>query len=443
MKALVHPIVAAAVLATAQFCTVSGATRYVWLDNPNPTPPYTDWLTAATGIQDAVDIAEAGEEVLVTNGVYQTGARAVDGMSNRVAVTKPVTVRSVNGPAVTQIVGYQVPGTTNGPAAVRCVYLTNGAMLAGFTLTNGATQSDWRTNRSGGGALSSTLNNCALTANSADDGGGTGYSTLNNCTLTDNSAREFGGGAFFGTLNNCTLAGNSAGLAGGGAYEGTLNNCIVYYNSGGRLRDNYNGYGATLNYCCTRPLAPGTGNLVEEPSFVNTNGWNNLRLHTNSPCINAGNNVYAPSSTDADGNPRIVSGTVDMGAYEYQGAGSTISYAWLQHHGLPTDGSADTTDPDCDGLNTYQEWRCQTHPTDAGSVLRLLSATPAGNDVLVTWTSVAGMSYMLERSTDLGDSPRFTPLAANLPGSAGTNTFTDTDAAALPSVFYRVGVNPP
>jgi len=83
---------------------VWAATQYVDLNNPAPSAPYTSWATAATNIQDAVDAAAAGDLILVTNGVYQTGARALpDATSNRVAVTKAVTLLSVNGPTVTTI----------------------------------------------------------------------------------------------------------------------------------------------------------------------------------------------------------------------------------------------------------------------------------------------------------------------------------------------------
>jgi hypothetical protein len=300
----------------------------------------------------------------------------------------------------------------------------------------------------GGGASGGALNYCTLTGNSAGDGGGANNSALNNCMLTGNSAAWSGGATWGGRLTNCTLTGNSSAIWWGGAGGGSLNNCIIYSNSAPNGPNYSDDSSATLNYCCTTPppatpLPPWwrTGNITNAPLFVDYAGGN-LRLQSNSPCINAGNNAYATGSTDLAGNPRNVSGTVDIGAYEFQGTGSTISYAWLQQFGLPTDGSADAADLDGDGHSTWQEWRCQTCPTNTMSSLRLLTAAPTGNNLTVTWQSVAGVNYFLERSTNLASNPSFTRLATSIPGKAGTTTYTDTNTAALTQRFYRVGVQP-
>jgi hypothetical protein len=475
--------------ATVTVHVVAPPVHYVALGSTNPVAPYTSWATAANSIQDAADAASvAGALVLVTNGVYQTGERIViEGgrwpVPNRVAVSKAITVRSVNGPMVTVI---------HGQRAVRCVSLTNGATLVGFTLSNGVALmitlpdgSGTATTLIGGGAVSCesgsslvsdcvltgnsasygggahgvTLHNCTLNGNWADDGGGATGCTLNNCTLTGNSADNFGGGGAYGcrlnnclltgnsapsgggavacTLNNCTLTRNSATKHGGGAADGTLNNCIVYYNSAPN-GDNY--LGSVLSYSCTTPLPTGgIANLTNAPLFVDYAGAN-LRLQSHSPCINAGSKASAPAGLDLDGNPRIAGGTVDVGAYEFQSPQSLISYAWLQQYALSADGSADDTDADIDGLSNWQEWRTGTNPTNALSVLRLLNLASGLPGVIVSWQSVSGLSYFLERGSNLVAQPRFLPLATNIVAQSRTTTFTDTNATGAGLFFYRVGV---
>ena len=61
------------------------------------------------------------------------------------------------------------------------------------------------------------------------------------------------------------------------------------------------------------------GNIDSEPMFVDPVNVD-YRLKAGSPCIDAGDNSVIPLSrlggTDLDGNPRIINGIVDMGAYE-------------------------------------------------------------------------------------------------------------------------------
>jgi hypothetical protein len=319
-KATLQVFAAALLLAAAG--SAPAATHYVDVNSTNATPPFTNWATAATNIQDAVDAAVAGDEVVVTNGTYHP-----------VVVNKPLNVRSANGPQ---------PTTIDGGYADTCVFLANSASLSGFTLINGE----------GGVYCASTnevVSSCVISRNFATAGGGAYGGTLNNCLLSSNVAYSCGsvgcggggiiyaqgGGAYYCTLNNCTLTGNEANsdyiqdgfiAFGGGACNCTLNNCTLTYNSAIDSRaDTYAGgaYGCILNNCIFfRNYAQFAADCdsscwAADPRFVDQAGGN-LRLQSNSPCINAGNNAYAPAGPDLDGNPRIVGGTVDIGAYEYQ-----------------------------------------------------------------------------------------------------------------------------
>jgi hypothetical protein len=497
--------------ATLAIQVMAPAIHYVSLQNSNSAPPYMSWAAAATNIQDAIDIAGPGAHVLVMDGVYNTRARTHNSrLLNRVAVTKPLVLESVNGPAATVIQGYQ-DVTTNGYAAVRCVSLASNAVMTGFTLTNGATlgASDVDLfDRRGGGvfceSVSSVVSNCVITGNAAWKEGGGAYSgTIRNCTfirnssggggalcsavvfgstIISNTAGGIGGGASEATLSGCMLLGNSvpvSGGYGGGAYGCTLSNCLLFgnsalygygggaaavgalynctivannpgtyfaklYNSISYYNQGYNYFGyqpstglGAVNYCCTIPMPEnGLGNITNEPGFLNFLA-DDFRLQSTSACINSGKNLYASTGFDLADQSRIVGGNVDIGAYEFQAPSSIISYAWLQRYGLPFDGSADYADSDGDGLNTWQEWWCQTIPTNSLSALRLLSPATSNKDVILSWQSVSGISYSLERAAGLFPAA-FQKIASGVVGQDGVTSFTDTNAASDGPHFYRV-----
>ena len=258
-----------------------GATLCVWPNSPTPGAPYDQWADAAHDIQTAVNAASAGDTVLVTNGVYATGGAVTPGyaLSNRVVIAKAITLQSLKGPDVTIIQGQGPIGS----GAARCVYMTNGSALIGFTLTGGATltSGDIVYDQRAGGAFleqGGLISNCVLCANSAavrvgavacyyggrvvnstisgnscpEAGGAYLYygGELTGCLISSNSCTGGGGGVrtyHGGTATNCTIVGNSAGYGGGAYYDsaGVVANCVFRHNSatqdGGAISSDYGG----------------------------------------------------------------------------------------------------------------------------------------------------------------------------------------------------------
>lgn len=356
--------------------------------------PYTNWADAATIIQDSVDTAMDGDTVLVTNGVYNDGSRALwsSGLS-RVVISNSITVRSVNGPNFTTIAGARPPENN----AVRGVHLSGG-VLAGFTITNGYVESghNFPYDYSGGGVLvypgNGVVSDCIIQGNyAAGYGGASVWGTLKNCVLNGNISEFGGGGSSYGTLFNCTLLENSAGGTGVGSYNDTLRNCIVYSNP---ESTNSNWQGSTFSYSCTTPLPPGDGNITNDPQFVDA-AASNFHLQDTSPCIDAGSNALMASAADLDGIPRPLDGNangsaiVDMGCYEYMNA---------------------SADSDGDNMTDGDETIAVTDPTDAGSYFHVI-ATSNLPPLRMFFMSSTNRLYSLQATTNL-----MSGAWTNLPG---------------------------
>lgn len=311
--------------------TPNATIYYVDVSRPDDSGIGTSWSTAKKSIQAAVNQAVAGDIVLVSNGVYNTGVTITPNYSsnNRLVITNDITVKSVNGADVTIIEGSGIEyyGTDS---AVRCVYMSKG-VLDGFTLTKGTTLAypsyqDGHDHRGGGilmeGTLSgAVLKNSVVASCKATAGGGAASGNVVNCLFWKNTVDRHGGATYACLIANSTLTGNQAALGGGGSVIDGAINCIIW---GNRLSS-----GAVNNM---QDSVASSSNITADPFFVDAaNG--DFRLQPSSPCRDAGDNAMVLTLLDLDGKPRINNGTVDMGAYEY---GATITVTFDAQGGMVT-----------------------------------------------------------------------------------------------------------
>ena len=106
-------------LVLGSITVAQAATYYVDASRADDTGAGASWGTAKKTIQAAVDVSVANDTVLVSNGVYSAGTTVTPGysLSNRVAITNNILVKSVNGPAATIIRSSSAASSATSPSA--------------------------------------------------------------------------------------------------------------------------------------------------------------------------------------------------------------------------------------------------------------------------------------------------------------------------------------
>lgn len=218
--------------------TVNPATHYVVKGSSSASYPYVTWETAAAGIQEAVDAAAPGAEVVVSNGVYA--------LPTTLDIAKPVTVRGLTGDwddVILDASGYQYKGA---------VYLHHGAaVLSGVTIRGGHCHELYA---GGIHVLAGTATNCHVTACYQTSINREGVATRNysghifDCLIDGNSVSRgntYGGGLYQyrqeAITERCVITNNTAtqtysgdgGGTGARISGGIVRNCLIGWNKAG------------------------------------------------------------------------------------------------------------------------------------------------------------------------------------------------------------------
>jgi hypothetical protein len=199
-----------------------------------------------------------------------------------------------------------------------------------------------------------TVSNSTFSDNRAGMPGGSGYggalsvtyggvATVSNCTFASNSA-NFAGGAIFqflatlsvinSTISGNSIAGNSSTNLGGGIYAGGLGLSVGNTIIGGNTANTGPDVAATVtslgyNLIGNTSGSHGFGAAGDQlnvnphlgPLAANGGPTQTMGLLPGSPAIGAGSSTLsgvAVPTTDQRGFARVVSGTVDIGAFEAQ-----------------------------------------------------------------------------------------------------------------------------
>lgn len=346
-----------------------------------------DGLTEATAkktLQSAIeDAACGGDTVVALKGIYASGSMgyvnqpgyvvaASHPASLRARVTVPdgMTLESKFGPEETIIEGAAQDESEDehgrGPNALRCVFLEKNAVLRGFTIRNGRTDTKDHVGRyddsMGGGVLGrgheySTVENCIVKDNAAAYGGGISMVTAKGCVFTGNWCESAGvcaeksavANSYFNdntgpylvtvpkTVENCSFGGNNK--------SGTGNNiAFPFYDCNGethlrnilflsKLRSTVvtwastaaevSGFVAPKEALMEFPVGA-TGIYTNEYTYTEMCRLFDETCHPlmkTAPTMDRGFDVALVGATDLDGGQRVMNGTIDIGCYEFDWRG--------------------------------------------------------------------------------------------------------------------------